>query len=210
LLLPELFRLVLEEIGTRPKRQSQQRGAIAGLVFVVLFIAGRGLAHALLERAERLGSDPGLQATENIQPIRFGYLQNGGLALKHGFGVQRNPKGGRAIVDAVAEKPGRSDAHNGHRMALDEERGADHVAAAAVGGLPGCVADDSDRRCAGDIVGGLKHAAGISANSKRGEVVARDVFGAGGFCHCVADSDVHRVPSGLEGGELFELGSGVL
>jgi inner membrane protein len=45
LLLPELFRLVLEEIGSRPKRQSQQRGAIAGLVFVALFIAGRSLAH---------------------------------------------------------------------------------------------------------------------------------------------------------------------
>lgn len=45
LLIPELFRLVLEEIGSRPKRTGRQRGAIAGLVFVALVIAGRVSAH---------------------------------------------------------------------------------------------------------------------------------------------------------------------
>jgi inner membrane protein len=45
LLLPELFRLIHEEIGSRPKRQGRQRGAIAALVLVALFVAGRALAH---------------------------------------------------------------------------------------------------------------------------------------------------------------------
>ncbi|HVA94911.1 MAG TPA: metal-dependent hydrolase [Candidatus Dormibacteraeota bacterium] len=45
LLLPELFRLVLEEIGTKPKQHSRQRGAIVGLALVALFIAGRAFAH---------------------------------------------------------------------------------------------------------------------------------------------------------------------
>src|SRR5579863_4552797 len=45
LLTPELFRLVLEEIGSKPKRHGRQRGAIFGLVFVALVIAGRVSAH---------------------------------------------------------------------------------------------------------------------------------------------------------------------
>ena len=56
LLLPELFRLVLEEIGSKPKRHDRQRAAIAGLVFVALVIAGRGYSHqraiALLDARE--------------------------------------------------------------------------------------------------------------------------------------------------------------
>lgn len=59
LLIPELFRLVLEEIGSKPKRHGRQRGAIVGLIFVVLFIAGRGVAHqralALLDSRDYRG-----------------------------------------------------------------------------------------------------------------------------------------------------------
>ena len=56
ILLPELFRLIQEEIGSRPKRQGRQRGAIAGLFLVALFVAGRAFAHqravALLDSRE--------------------------------------------------------------------------------------------------------------------------------------------------------------
>jgi inner membrane protein len=45
LLLPELFHLVHEEIGSNPKRHGRQRGAIIGLILVAMFIAGRALAH---------------------------------------------------------------------------------------------------------------------------------------------------------------------
>lgn len=59
LLIPELFRLVLEEIGSKPKRHGRQRGAIVGLIFVALFIAGRGVAHqralALLDSRDYRG-----------------------------------------------------------------------------------------------------------------------------------------------------------
>jgi len=62
LLLPELFRLILEEIGSRPKKRGCQRGAIVGLIFVLLFIAGRALAHqraiALLDSREYSGQAP--------------------------------------------------------------------------------------------------------------------------------------------------------
>jgi inner membrane protein len=62
LLVPELFRLVLEEIGSKPKRHGSQRGAIAGLVFVVMVIAGRAFAHqraiALLDSREYRGQTP--------------------------------------------------------------------------------------------------------------------------------------------------------
>src|ERR1700686_985834 len=46
LLLPELFRLVLEEIGSKPKKRGRQRGAMVGLSLVTVFVAGRAVAHA--------------------------------------------------------------------------------------------------------------------------------------------------------------------
>ena len=62
LLLPELFRLVLEEIGSKPKPRGRQRGAIVGLVLVALFITGRAVAHqravALLRSHEYRGQAP--------------------------------------------------------------------------------------------------------------------------------------------------------
>ncbi len=62
LLIPELFRLVLEEIGSKPKRHGRQRGAIFGLVFVALVIAGRAFAHqraiALLDSRDYRGQTP--------------------------------------------------------------------------------------------------------------------------------------------------------
>jgi inner membrane protein len=62
LLLPELFRLVLEEIGSKPKKRGRQRGAITGLLFISLFIAGRAVAHqravALLDAREYRGQVP--------------------------------------------------------------------------------------------------------------------------------------------------------
>jgi inner membrane protein len=61
LLLPDLFRLILEEIGAK-SRQRGQRGAIVGLVLVVLFVAGRAFAHqraiALLDSREYRGQAP--------------------------------------------------------------------------------------------------------------------------------------------------------
>lgn len=62
LLLPELFRLVLEEIGSKPKRHSRQRGAIVGLALVALVATGRGFAHqraiALLDSRDYRGQTP--------------------------------------------------------------------------------------------------------------------------------------------------------
>lgn len=62
LLTPELFRLVLEEIGSKPKRHGRQRGAIVGLVFVALVIGGRAFAHehavALLDSHDYRGQTP--------------------------------------------------------------------------------------------------------------------------------------------------------
>jgi inner membrane protein len=62
LLFPELFRLILEEIGSKPKKSGRQRGAIVGLTLVLLFIAGRAFAHqraiALLDSREYGGQVP--------------------------------------------------------------------------------------------------------------------------------------------------------
>ena len=61
LLLPELLRLIHEEIGSKPMR-GRQRGAIVGLILVSLFVAGRGLAHqralTILDSREYRGQAP--------------------------------------------------------------------------------------------------------------------------------------------------------
>jgi inner membrane protein len=62
LLIPELFRLVHEEIGSKPKRHGRQRGAIAGLALAALVMGGRAFAHgraiALLDSREYRGQTP--------------------------------------------------------------------------------------------------------------------------------------------------------
>lgn len=62
LLIPELFRLVLEEIGSKPQHHSRQRGAIFGLALVALVIAGRTFTHqraiALLDSRNYRGQTP--------------------------------------------------------------------------------------------------------------------------------------------------------
>ncbi len=62
LLIPELFRLILAEIGAKPKKGGRQRGAIVGLALVLLFIGGRSLLHeratALLDSRQYRGQVP--------------------------------------------------------------------------------------------------------------------------------------------------------
>lgn len=62
LLLPELFHLILEEIGSKPRQRGRQRGAIVALVLVALFIGGRAVAHqralALLDSREYRNQPP--------------------------------------------------------------------------------------------------------------------------------------------------------
>jgi inner membrane protein len=62
LLIPDLFRLVHEEIGSKSKRNGRQRGAIVGLVFVALVIAGRAFSHeraiAILDARNYRGEAP--------------------------------------------------------------------------------------------------------------------------------------------------------
>jgi inner membrane protein len=62
LLIPELFRLVHDEIGAKSKRNGRQGGAILGLALVGLVIAGRAFAHeraiALLDARTYGGQTP--------------------------------------------------------------------------------------------------------------------------------------------------------
>ncbi|HET6142108.1 MAG TPA: metal-dependent hydrolase [Candidatus Acidoferrales bacterium] len=66
LFVPELFRLVLDEIGSKQKHHGGQRGAIFALVCVGLVIAGRAFLHqravALLDSREYRGQTPLLVA----------------------------------------------------------------------------------------------------------------------------------------------------
>ena len=76
--------------------------------------------------------------------------------------------------------------------------------------LPGLVAEDGDRSCAGHVVRGHERAAGIGSEAEGGEVVAGNVFANFSLRGRGAHADVHHVVSGLEGGELLELGGVVL
>jgi hypothetical protein len=62
LLVPELFRLMHEEIGAKPKGDGRQRGAIAALALAAFLIGGRAVAHrqavALLDSRNYRGQTP--------------------------------------------------------------------------------------------------------------------------------------------------------
>jgi membrane-bound metal-dependent hydrolase YbcI (DUF457 family) len=62
LLTPELFRLVLQEIGSKPNPHGRRRGAIWGLAIVLIFIAARAVFHhraiALLDAREYRSQTP--------------------------------------------------------------------------------------------------------------------------------------------------------
>lgn len=62
LLIPELFRMVHEEIGARTKGRGRERGAVVALVLCGLWIGARGLAHeravALLDSRDYRGQVP--------------------------------------------------------------------------------------------------------------------------------------------------------
>jgi membrane-bound metal-dependent hydrolase YbcI (DUF457 family) len=62
LLVPELFRLMHEEIGAKPKSDGRQRGAIAALALAAFLIGGRAVAHwqavALLDSRNYRGQTP--------------------------------------------------------------------------------------------------------------------------------------------------------
>ena len=143
-------------------------------------------------------SDARLDASEDVEPVRIGNLQYAAWAFNHGLHVQRNPDRRRVGVDPIAEEARRSDANDRNRLALDEESRANHVGIGSVRGLPCRVAEDRNRSGAGEIVGGLEHASGVSAEAKGREIIAGDIFGALGFCSCVSDPDIHHVASGLE------------
>ena len=49
-------------------------------------------------------------------------LQNARFTFENRFRVERNPQSRRAVVNAISEKPGRSDSHNRDWVALNEER----------------------------------------------------------------------------------------
>jgi len=75
LLVPELFRLVLEEIGSKPKKRGRQRGAIVGLSLVTLFVAGArwriARAVALLDSREYRGQAPSKSQPSPTLPTRW-------------------------------------------------------------------------------------------------------------------------------------------
>jgi hypothetical protein len=152
----------------------------------------------------------GLEAAEDVEPVGAGLLQNARLAFENRFCVERNPQGRRIIVNAISEKPGRSDSHNRDWMALNEERGADHVAVTGMRCSPSRIAENSNWRGSRNIVGRLEQAAGIGAKSKGRKIIAGDVFGSLGFGGGIAHANVHQVLTGLERRELLELGGGVL
>src|SRR5579863_653841 len=116
--------------------------------------------------------DSGVEAAEDVEPVAVCVFQNTVLALHCWFVVEWNPESGRIAVDAVAEKSGRRNADNGEGLVLDVERGADHFRVAAVGGLPGMIAQDCDRGCAGVVVGGLQHAPGEGSDAEGREIIS--------------------------------------
>jgi len=119
LLVPELFRLVLEEIGSKPKKRGRAARRDRGLSLVALFVAGRALAHAravaLLDSREYRGRRP---SKSQLSPT----LQPAGLVRRRGDG-QRARQRERATRPGSGFDPDLAGVHfQAGRFARSQER----------------------------------------------------------------------------------------
>ena len=75
--------------------------------------------------------------------------------------------------------------------------------------LPIRIAQYRNWRCAGLVVGGKQHAAGIGSDAEGGKIIAGNIFSTLRFGGAGAAANAHRALPRLHGCQLFELGRGV-
>ena len=91
-------------------------------------------------RAHAVGRRARAQPADHAQPRRDRLPQERRVAVDQRLLLQRNPQIGRIAAQRLAEESRRRDADDGERMSLDDERRADDRRIAAVGALPGVMA----------------------------------------------------------------------
>ena len=91
--------------------------------------------------------------------------------------MQGNPQIGGIAAQRLAEEPGRGHADHGERMALDDERGANHRWVCPVRALPQMMTDHHNRRGRRRIIVGCQHAAAERGSAERREIGTGHVLG---------------------------------
>ncbi len=129
-------------------------------------------------RADRVCRRPWTQAANHAQPRGDRLAEQRGVAVDERFLLERDEHVRRVAAQRLAEESRRRDASDGERAPLDEERGADDRRIAAVGALPGVMAQHEDRRRRRRVVRGGEDAAAECADAEGREVIAGDVLRA--------------------------------
>ena len=93
-----------------------------------------------------------LEASNQVEPIEGGIIQQGIGGFKQRLGCQRDPERGRVALNAVAKEPGRSDAHDCDRLRIDDEISAYDRAVSAEFLLPGAETHHRYGGRAGNVV----------------------------------------------------------
>ena len=171
---------------------------------------GDGTQEPLLEfdlhvRFDLFGVGMRRDATDDVEPVLLGKIQNAAGAVDERFVGDGDPERGR-IFEAVAEKAGRRDANDGERLPVEADAGAYDGAVGAEFLLPGAIAEHGNGSSALAVVVGSDHAPGIGANPEHGEVVSGNVFafhGLGGLVRAAA-THADKVRAGLKRGEFDE------
>ena len=94
---------------------------------------------------------PSIVAPGRSRPITRSHADTGCrssevVAVDQRLLLQRNPQVRRIGPQRLAEESRRRDAGHGERVPFDDQRGADDRGIAAVGALPGVIAQHDDRR----------------------------------------------------------------
>ena len=144
-----------------------------------------------------------------MRPMRLSHSRSAALQKvsvdrrDRGHQMDGKPEGGRRWTQALAVEAGRRDAHDGHRLPVDGEAGADDRGIASEFLLPRLEAEDSNRRGALHIVGGAQQASGVRAKTEGIEGISGDEFAVPRLRGMIAAAAAHRhlVIRRFKGGE---------
>ncbi len=162
--------------------------------------SGEPRAQAVCRRARA-------KAPDHAQPRRDGLAEDRRVAVDQRLLLNRNPQVRRIATQSLAEESRRRHADDRERVALDDERGADHRGVGAVRPLPDVMAHHNSGRGRRQVVGRVEHPTAEGADAERREVVARHELGTDRprcRVHILTPHAEARATS-LKRGELLEL-----
>ncbi len=154
---------------------------------------------------DRLWIGAGDDASDEVEPIRVGEIEERRRAIEKSLRFQGKPERGRVFQSIAVEGRGR-DAHYGKGLAVESERGSDDRRVEPVLPLPGTVAHDGNGFRASPVVVCVEYPPDVSADAEHREVVPGYVLGSLRLRGLIPPDPAHagETATGLKRRELAE------